>query len=260
MRDKKPFKKQFRKNNNFNRRDRNQQQENIEEKKWEPKTNLGKKVIEGKYGSIFEVVKSGEKIMETEITDFLEPNINMEFVNIGQAKGKFGGGKRKTSKSTQKITREGGKMSFSMCALTGNKNGVVGLGFGKAKETVPSREKCIKKAKQNLIIIRRGCGDWGCFCGTSHSIPYEVVGKSGSVTVKLIPAPKGTGLIVENELKKMLELAGIKDIWSKTYGNRKNKTNLMRAGFDALKQLQRIKVNPLVAEGRGIKEGDKNEY
>ena len=56
-------------------------------------------------------------------------------------------------------------------------------------------------------MIRRGCGDWGCFCGTAHSIPFAVEGKCSSVVVKLLPAPKGTGLVVESELKKMLSIS-----------------------------------------------------
>ncbi len=231
----------------------------VEEKVWEPKTQLGKAVLAGKYSTMRDVLVSGQKIMEPEITEFLIPNLNTEFVNVGQAKGKFGGGKRKTSKSTQKITKEGGRMSFSMVALSGNKEGIVGLGFGKARETVPSREKALRKAKENLIITRRGCGDWGCMCGTAHSIPFAVEGRSGSVLVKLMPAPKGTGLVVEAELKKMLELAGIKDVWSKTQGSTKNKTNLMKAGFNALQNLQKIKISPKLMEGRGIKEGEKDE-
>ncbi|NCC70426.1 30S ribosomal protein S5, partial [bacterium] len=181
--------------------------EEIKEVKWIPKTNLGKEVLEGKYSSLSEVILKGGAIKEEEITDYIAPNLKTEFVNVGQAKGKFGGGKRKSSKATQKITREGGRMSFAMLTISGNGEGVVGLGFGKARETVPAREKSLKKAKQDFIVIRRGCGDWGCFCGTAHSIPFAVEGKSGSVTVKLMPAPKGTGLVVEKELKKLLELA-----------------------------------------------------
>lgn len=231
----------------------------VEKEEWTPKTQLGKDVLAGKYATIRDVLISGKRIMEPEITEFLIPDLSTEFINIGQAKGKFGGGKRKTSKSTQKITREGGRMSFSMIVISGNREGVVGLGFGKARETVPAREKAVRKAKEDLAIIRRGCGDWGCFCGTSHSIPFTVEGVSGSCKVKLMPAPKGTGLVVEGELKKMLELAGIKDVWSKTYGSTKNKTNLMKAGFEALKELQKIKLNPQTMKGRGIKEGDKDE-
>jgi len=230
-----------------------------EVKVWVPKTALGKDVLAKKYSNLDEVIASGRKIMEGEITDFLEPALGQEFVNVGQAKGKFGGGKRKISKPTQKVTKEGSVMSFAMISVTGNRNGVVGLGFGKARETVPSREKAVLAAKKNLIMIRRGCGDWGCFCGAGHSIPFTVTGVSGSVTVRLMPAPKGTGLVVEAELKKMLELAGIRDVWSKTFGQTKNKNNLMRAGFEALKQLQKVKLMPSVSEGRGIMDGGSNE-
>ena len=231
----------------------------VEEKVWVPKTSVGKDVLSGKYSSMRDVLLSGNKVLESEITDFLIPGISMDFINIGQAKGKFGGGKRKSSKATQKITLEGSKMSFSMLAVCGNKDGIVGLGFGKSRETVPSREKANIKAKQNLIIVRRGCGDWGCFCGTAHSIPFEVEGTSGSCRVKLIPAPKGTGLVAEGEMRKLLELAGIKDIWCKSFGNPGNKLNFLKAGFDALKNLQKVRMNPEMMKGRGIKDGDKYE-
>jgi small subunit ribosomal protein S5 len=250
-------------NNKRNSRDRNQRQRRpqpeVEQKVWVPKTSLGKDVLEGKITTLREVLLDGRKIMESEIVDHLAPDLGLEYVNVGQAKGKFGGGKRKTSKPTQRITMEGSQMSFSMLVVSGNKDGVVGYGVGKSRETVPSREKAIRKAKENLILIRRGCGDWGCFCGTAHSIPFAVEGKSGSCVVRLMPAPKGTGLVVESELKKMLELAGIKDVWSKTFGNTGNKINLIRAGFDALKQLEKVKLTEKVKEGRGIKEGDKDE-
>lgn len=241
------------------RRPRRDFNKEVEVKVWEPKTALGKDVLAKKYSNLDEVLSTGKQILEAEITDFLEPSINQEFINVGQAKGKFGGGKRKISKPTQKVTREGSLMSFAMISITGNKNGIVGLGFGKARETVPSREKAVAASKKDLIMIRRGCGDWGCFCNSAHSIPFAVTGISGSVTVKLMPAPKGTGLVVEAELKKMLELAGIKDVWSKTYGQTKNKNNLMKAGFEALKNLQKIKLMPSVSEGRGIMDGGKNE-
>ena len=246
--------------NRDRRRDyrREKPQEEVE-KVWIPKTKLGKEVLAKKYSSIDDVIKSGDQIIEEEITEVLVPNLITEFVNVGQAKGKFGGGKRRISKATQKVTREGSQISFAMITLSGNKNGVVGLGFGKARETVPSREKALRTAKKNIIMIRRGCGDWDCFCGTAHSIPFAVEGKSGSVKVRLMPAPKGTGLVVESELKKMLELAGVKDVWSKTLGSTKNKNNLVKAGFNALKQLQKIKLMPSVVKDRGIREGGKDE-
>jgi len=231
----------------------------VEEVVWVPKTLLGKDVAAGKYTTIRDAILTGKPIMEEQIADALITDLQTEFVDLGQAKGKFGGGKRKPSKPTQKKTREGNKMSFAMLAIAGNKDGVVGFGFGKSRETVPSREKSIRNAKKGLIMIRRGCGDWGCFCSTAHSIPFTVIGKSGSVTVKLMPAPKGTGLVAESELKKILQLAGVKDVWSKTYGATKNKINLVKAAFDALKKLQTMKLNTQTMKGRGIKDGDKDE-
>ena len=239
---------------------RPQRRERVVEKVvWVPKTLLGKDVESGKYSTIHDVISTGKPLMEEQIADALIPDLKTEFVDLGQAKGKFGGGRRKPSKPTQKKTREGNKMSFAMMAISGNSNGVVGFGFGKSREAVPSREKAVRNSKKGLIMIRRGCGDWGCFCGTAHSIPFAVTGKSGSVTVRFMPAPKGTGLVVESELKKILQLAGVKDVWSKTFGSTKNKINLVKAGFAALKNLQNMKLNVQTMEGRGIKDGDKDE-
>ena len=244
----------------FGGRTPKQDQEETQEIVWTPKTQLGKEVLQGKYATMREVLLTGKKIYEPEITDTILPNLETEFINVGQAKGKFGGGKRKPSKSTQKITLEGSQMSFSMICVSGNRDGVVGLGFGKARETVPSREKALKNAKLDLVLIRRGGGDWGASQELTNSIPFTVEGKSGSVKIKLIPAPPGTGLVVESEVKKMLQLAGIKDIWSKTQGTTQNKTNLMKAAFDALRNLEKVRLNPQMMEGRAIKEGDKLEY
>ena len=243
---------------NRNKRDRRREEE-VQET-WVPKTSLGKDVLNSKYSSIQEVIKSGRAIMESKIIDYLEPNFEVNFVNVGQAKGKFGGGRRKTSKQTQKTTNEGSKTSFSMVAVSGNREGIVGLGFGKASEAVPAREKAINKAKQNIIITRRGCGDWGASQKNTNSIPFAVEGKSGSCYIKLIPAPPGTGLVTEIEVKKLLELAGIKDIWSRTRGSTKNKNNLMKAAFNALKALQNVRINSFVMEGRAIKEGSDYEF
>ena len=151
-------------------------------------------------------------------------------------------------------------MSFTMVCVSGNRNGVVGLGFGKARENVPAREKAVKKAKQDLILIRRGAGSWGSFGSDPTTIPFAVEGKCGSTKIKLIPAPKGTGLVAEDEVAKMLALAGIKDVWSRTQGTTSNKTNLMKATFAALKQLQKVRLIPQVIKGRNITDGDKVEF
>ena len=89
----------------------------------------------------------------------------------------------------------------------------------------------------------------------ADSIPFAVTGKCGSTEITLLPAPKGKGLVIEKECAKILELAGIKDIWSRTRGQTKTKLNLIHALIDALKKLSEIKVKPLDIEKLGIIEG-----
>ena len=222
---------------------------------WKPKTALGKKVKEGLVTDLDEVFASGERILEAEIVDVLMPNMETDLLLIGQAKGKFGGGKRRIFRQTQKKTQEGNKIHFMTCGLVGNKNGYLGVDVGKSKETVPARDKSIRKAKLNLIKIRRGCGCWECNCGESHSIPFGIEGKCGSSIIKLIPAPKGKGLCIEKECAKILQMAGIKDIWSKTQGQTKTKLNLIKAMMKALANLTEMKVQPDHCQKLGLVEG-----
>ncbi len=226
---------------------------------WKPKTELGKKVKAGEIKDINEILDKGAMILESEIIDILVPDLESELLLIGQSKGKFGGGQRRVFKQTQKKTREGNKPRFATIAVVGNRNGLVGIGYGKSRETVPSREKAFRKAKLNLIKISRGCGSWQCGCGTPHSIPFKVEGKSGSVIIQLLSAPKGTGLCIEKECSKVLELAGIKDVWSQTRGMTKTKSNLIYACFKALKKLMKTKVNEENIKSLGIKEGKIND-
>ena len=86
----------------------------------------------------------------TEIVDILLPNLETDLLLIGQSKGKFGGGQRRVFRQTQKKTREGNKPKFSTIAIAGNKDGYVGIGYGKSKETVPAREKAFRSAMEYL--------------------------------------------------------------------------------------------------------------
>jgi len=214
---------------------------------WNPKTEIGRKVKAKELTDIDEILNSGMKIIEPEITDSLL-DLSSELLLIGQSKGKFGGGQRRVFRQTQKKTREGNKPKFSTASIIGDHDGHLGLGFGKAKETVPAREKAIRQSKLNIFKIKRGCGSWQCNCGEPHTVPFEVEGKCGSVIVRLIPAPKGKGLCVESEIAKMLDYAGIKDCWSKTFGQTKNRLNLFVATEKALKKLTTTKVRPVDAE------------
>ncbi|MBT3582867.1 30S ribosomal protein S5 [Candidatus Woesearchaeota archaeon] len=208
---------------------------------WRPKTELGRRVKSKEITDIAEIIESGHRIMEAEIVDMLIPDLETDFILIGQAKGKFGGGKRRIFRQTQKKTKEGNKPVFSVMAVVG-KDGYVGIGIGRAKETMPSRDKAVRNAKLNLTQISRGCGSWQCTCGEPHSIPFKMEGKEASVEVKFMPAPKGTGLVIDSEIKKIFRLAGIKDVWCKTKGQSRQKANLVSATMKALKQGTRQRV------------------
>lgn len=210
---------------------------------WVPKTEVGKKVKAGEITNIDNILDAGKKMLEFQIVDILFPALDSDLLMIGQSKGKFGGGKRRAFRQTQKKTKEGNKPKFTTCAVIGNRDGYVGMGYGKAKETVPAREKAFRSAKVNVFKIRRGCGSWECNCKTPHSVPYRVSAKCGSVEVTLIPAPKGTGLAIEKECAKILQLAGIKDVWSKIIGQSNTKINTIKACEMALKNLMTTRID-----------------
>ncbi|MBT4258091.1 30S ribosomal protein S5 [archaeon] len=202
---------------------------------WTPKTKLGQQTKDGKIKSIDEILDNNQKILESQIVDALV-NLKSDLISIGQAKGKFGGGKRRAWRQTQRKTREGNVPTFSTLAVIGDENGHIGIGGGKAMETLPARDKAIRKAKINIQKITRDCAGFDCSCDDAHTVPFEVTGKCGSVRVTLIPAAQGTGLVVANELKKVLKLAGIKDVHSKVFGRSRTTFNLVKACIAALEK------------------------
>jgi|SRR3989344_289444 len=225
------------------RQDRNKARE-AEEKRnslasWVPKTKLGKLVKEGKIKNIDEILNKDMVILESEIVDTLLP-LETDLLNIGQAKGKFGGGKRRAWKQTQKKTMEGNVVSFATMAVVGDRNGHLGVGYGKGKETLPAKAKAFRAAKINIMKVTRGSGSFEGFSNELHSIPLVVEGKCGSVRLKLLPAPPGTGLVAGDEVKKILRLAGIKDIYSVAKGDTRTTFNVAKACIDALKKINKI--------------------
>jgi len=204
---------------------------------WKPKTLLGKEVFEGKITDIDEIFKSGRKILEPEIVDKLVPNLKSEISLIGGRAGKGGGAQRIPVKITATMHRSGRRFTMSAFAIIGNEDGLIGIAKGSALESRDAIAKAIQRAKLKIIRIRRGCGSWECDCGEEHSIPFKISGKSGSVKAQLIPAPKGVGLVTDDASKKIFKLAGIKDMWIKTFGNTSARINLISAIYDALKKL-----------------------
>lgn len=228
----------------------------FDKESWQPKTSIGKKIKSGELNDIDTILESGTKILESGVVDALLPSLEADLIAIGQSRGKFGGGKRSIWRQTQKKTKEGNKPRFGALTVVGNKAGIIGIGRGKAKETVPAREKSLKQAKLSIIKISRGCGSWECNCSTKHSIPFRVEGKCGSCRIKLLPAPKGTGLRVEKECQKLLTLAGVKDVYSKTFGQTGTKINLIYACFYALKKLKSTKLTKDLTKKLGSSEDE----
>jgi len=209
---------------------------------WVPKTKLGKEVKTGKIKKIDEILDKKLKILEPEIVDSLI-EVKSDLILIGQSKGKFGGGKRRAWRQTQRKTKEGNVPTFSAFAVVGDENGHIGIGMGKATETLPARDKAIRKAKLNLIKITRGDGSFDSIGGGNSSVPYKLEGKAGSVRITLTPAAPGTGLVVGDQLKKVLKLAGVKDVYGRTSGQIRTTFNLIKACIDALKKTnQGVKI------------------
>lgn len=205
---------------------------------WKPRTRLGQDVVSGKITDIEEILKSGRKIVEPQIVDQLVPAIKSELILIGGRAGKGGGKQRIPIKRTATMHRSGRRFRTSALVVVGNEDGLVGIGRASALDAKGAIEKATQKAKVNIIKVKRGCGSWECGCEAGvHSIPFKTRGKSGSVKVEMMPAPKGIGLVADDESKKILKLAGIKDIWVKTYGNTGMRTSLISAIFDGLKRL-----------------------
>jgi small subunit ribosomal protein S5 len=166
-------------------------------------------------------------LREAEIVDILLPDVADEVLDVNMV---------------QRMTDSGRRVKFAITVVVGNRDGFVGIGRFKGKEVGPSIRKAIDVAKTNIIEVKRGCGSWECGCATPHSLPFEVVGKTGSVVVTLRPAPRGTGLAVGDIAKTVLRMAGITDAWGMTGGHSKTTTNYSLAAFEALRQTMLVKV------------------
>jgi len=186
---------------------------------WTPKTRLGKMVKEGKIPNMSAAVKLGLPIREPEIVDILLPELDDEVIDVNMV---------------QRMTDSGRRVKFVITVAVGNMDGFIGLGQAKGKEVGASIRKAIDNAKLNIIEIKRGCGSWECGCGKAHTIPFSVMGKSGSVEITLKPAPQGIGLATGDVAKKILKLAGVKDCWAFTKGKTKTTVNYAKAAFNAL--------------------------
>jgi len=128
---------------------------------------------------------------------------------------------------TAATVKGGRRFSFSAMVVCGDRQGRVGLGYGKANQVPNAIEKAQKKAKRAMRS----------FPLTGTTIPHEVTGRFGACTVRLVPAAPGTGVIAGTAVRAVLDLVGVADCLSKVYGSTNGK-NLTKAVIDGLGQLR----------------------
>jgi len=189
-----------------------------EEEKWVPCTKLGRLVQQGKIKSLESIYLFSMPVKEYQIVEyFLGSALKDEVMKI---------------MPVQKQTRAGQRTRFKAFVVVGDSNGHVGLGVKCAKEVATAIRGAIILAKMSVIPVRRGY--WGNKIGKVHTVPTKVTGKCGSVTIRLIPAPRGAGIVAARTPKKVLQMAGIEDCYTASRGSRKTLGNFVKATFYAL--------------------------
>lgn len=191
------------------------------EEVWTPMTTLGKRVESGAITSIEEIIEQGLRIQEAGIVKKLLPDLKTELVDVG---------------IIQKMTSNGQSTRFKAIVAAGNQNGYLGVGQGKSKQMRIAIEKATNQAYLNVSPVKLGCGSWECRCDQKHSVPFKIRGKGGSVTIEILPAPRGLGLVAGGKIKRLLELAGLQDAWTNATGSTATMNSTSKAILNCLRQ------------------------
>ncbi|MEM3781565.1 MAG: 30S ribosomal protein S5 [Candidatus Micrarchaeaceae archaeon] len=193
---------------------------------WNPKTKLGNEVKQGTITSIEQIFKMGKPIKEVEIIEALLPNLESKVLETA---------------SVQRMTKDTRKQKYRVTVAVGDKNGHVGVGVGKGTEVMPTIDSAIKNAKMHIVSVKFGCGSWECTCGLPHSLPVMSSARCGSAEVLFKPAPRGVGIVAGPIAKAVLELSGIKDVWTFSRGRTRDIYNTAMATYLALKKISGMK-------------------
>ncbi|OQR91111.1 40S ribosomal protein S2 [Thraustotheca clavata] len=201
---------------------------------WTPVTKLGRLVKEGKIESLEQIFLYSLAVKESEIIDFfLKDRLKDEVMKI---------------MPVQKQTTAGQRTRFKAFVAVGDHAGHIGLGVKCAKEVATAIRGAIVQAKMSLIPVRRGY--WGNMSGLPHTVCNKVTGKCGSVRVRLIPAPRGTGLCAAPAPKKLLGMAGIEDCYTSARGHTRTMGNFIKATYYALRNTYAYLTPDLWAENK----------